>query len=66
MVADSDYIRRISANTKFRISGPAAGHDLLKTSADATGMEVLGTLDNCSGGATPWGTILTCEKGAAE
>src|SRR5215813_5970051 len=35
VVADSAYGRRITANTKIRISGPAAGHDLLKTAADA-------------------------------
>ena len=66
VVADSAYGRRISALTKIKISGPAAGHDWLKTSADATGTQVIGTLDNCSGGVTPWGTVLFCEEGVAD
>jgi uncharacterized protein len=44
------------------ITGPAAGNDLLKTAADASGTEVLGTLNNCGAGQTPWGTFITCEE----
>ncbi|MFJ4617692.1 PhoX family protein [Streptomyces sp. NPDC088812] len=54
--------QRVTATTEFRLTGPAAGSDLLKTSADPTGTKVLGTLNNCSGGTTPWGTTLHGEE----
>ncbi|WP_282701101.1 PhoX family protein [Streptomyces sp. CC219B] len=54
--------RRITATSEFRVTGPAAGSDLLKTSADPSGTKVLGTLNNCSGGTTPWGTTLHGEE----
>ncbi|MEW2114991.1 PhoX family protein [Streptomyces sp. NPDC005474] len=54
--------RRVTATTEFRIAGPAAGSDLLKTSTDPTGRKALGTLNNCSGGTTPWGTTLHGEE----
>lgn len=54
--------RRITLETVFKLDGPAAGSDLLKTAEDPTGRRVRGTLNNCSGGTTPWGTILSGEE----
>ncbi|MEV5157078.1 PhoX family phosphatase [Streptomyces sp. NPDC053728] len=54
--------RRLTATSEFRMTGPAAGSPLLRTSADRTGSRVLGTLNNCAGGTTPWGTTLHGEE----
>ena len=62
VVEDSRYARRITAETEMRISGPAAGHELLRTAADPSGTSIRGMLNNCSGAVTPWGTWLTCEE----
>ena len=63
-----DYVRggklnrRITLDTKFEFTGPLAGSDFVKTAADSEGRFVFGTLGNCSGGSTPWGTILSGEE----
>lgn len=53
MIKDAPLNRRISGQTSipFNWDEPIAGKK-----------EAIGTLGNCSGGVTPWGTILTCEE----
>jgi uncharacterized protein len=42
-------------------TGPAAT-DVFPLSVDGLGNQIIGTAFNCSGGYTPWGTVLTCEE----
>jgi secreted PhoX family phosphatase len=53
VVKNSQYNRRLDANTKIPF---AWDHKI----GDAT--FGLGTMGNCAGGKTPWGTFLTCEE----
>jgi secreted PhoX family phosphatase len=53
VVKDDKYNRRLNGFTMipFDWNEPVAGKK-----------EAMGTLGNCAGGVTPWGTILTCEE----
>ena len=62
VVNPSPWGRRITVNTRTEMSGPAMGHALLKTASDPAGRVVMGTLNNCASGITPWGTYLTSEE----
>ena len=49
--------RRIDAFTEIELTGPARGTAPVKGAT-----KVKGSVGNCSGGQTPWGTLLTCEE----
>ncbi|MBZ9736356.1 PhoX family phosphatase [Mesorhizobium sp. CA18] len=62
VVRDGKLNRRIMSTTEMALSGPVAGHDRVRTNADPSGTKVFGTLNNCAGGVTPWGTYVMAEE----
>jgi uncharacterized protein len=53
LVKDSTFNRRIDATTSI----PLVWHEAIHGSKKS-----IGTMGNCAGGKTPWGTFLTCEE----
>lgn len=61
MVLDSEFNRRITADTVIDLSGPVKGTPYVRTAASPSGTQVRGTLGNNGMTVTPWGTVLTGE-----
>jgi uncharacterized protein len=63
LVRNSNYTRRLTPfATMFELTGAVAGHPRVQTKQDTSGTKVIGTLGNCSGGITPWQTMLSAEE----
>lgn len=56
-IDDAKFNRRVDAMSEIRFSGAAAGSPELRGKFVSAG-----TLANCSGGVTPWGTVLSAEE----
>jgi secreted PhoX family phosphatase len=54
---DDPLNRRVTGYTVCRFTGPAAGSEALLGAYEAEG-----SVGNCSGGVTPWHTVLSCEE----
>ncbi len=61
-VVDHPLNARHTGDSTFALTGPVAGHELVRTTEDPSGTTVRGTLNNCAGGLTPWGTWLSGEE----
>ena len=59
-MSPSPFNRRITgrAARRSQFTGPLAANPAYP----GIGTEALGSLANCSGGITPWGTALSCEE----
>ncbi len=66
VVPESRYARRLHAGSPVGLDGPAAGSPLLRTGADPRAEKVRGVLGCCSGGKTPWGTVLIAEENVGD
>lgn len=53
--------RRMTGASPCRLTGPVAG-----SRGVGGAVEVVGSVGNCSGGVTPWGTVLSCEENVDE
>ncbi|MDA1263734.1 MAG: PhoX family phosphatase [Planctomycetota bacterium] len=65
VVAGSARARRVHVGTRMGFGGPGATSKKLQLTADPGGGHPYadcGTLGNCAGGKTPWGTILSGEE----
>ncbi len=49
-------------DTNFLVGTGPAAVDVFPISSDGLGNRIIGTAYNCSGGTTPWGTIMTAEE----
>jgi secreted PhoX family phosphatase len=68
-VIPSPYNRRITGDSPgIAVTGPLSGRSGLAIRGEEgtfrveVGATVAGSLANCSGGTTPWGTVLSCEE----
>ena len=61
-VKASTFNRRVTASTLMDLAGPARGSAFTKTKFSPSGTQTRGTVNNCAGGYTPWGTYLTSEE----
>lgn len=62
LVTDSALNTRVTGTTPLLVTGPARGHNRMKTSKHPTGTTCTGTMHNCAAGKTPWGTVLSGEE----
>ncbi len=53
LIPNDKYNRRLTAKTEIPFNWP---EEIMGSKT------AIGTMSNCSGGVTPWGTILTCEE----